>query len=327
MVVKQFAILGFGNIGKTHLYNLIKHPNAEVKAIFSRSYKENIPNGINFYDSYRELIKSEKINAVIIATPTHTHEEISCFCAKNGIDIFLEKPMALTLESCDKIINAAEKKNVKLFLGHVLRFWPSYVHVRNFINSPKSNLGEITTFNAKRLSSFPWSIWFADEKKSGGVILDLSIHDLDYASWILGNAISIKCKAKKIKRFSKKVFGKSIISLTFQGGKKARCIASWAEKEDYPFTTYGNIIGMNGNIEFDGQGIFEGYSVGIIDKLESIDGYYNELSHFIDCTINRYKELAIMGEDGKNAVALCLAAIESANSNGKTIYMDEYLNR
>ena len=326
MEIKKFGILGYGNIGAIHLQNLIKHPKAEVKAIYSRSYKANLPKGINFYTSYEKLIKKEKIGAVLIVTPTFTHKKIACFCAENGLDIFLEKPMALTLEECDNIINTTESNNVKLFIGHVLRFWPSYRYVRDFILSFKSSLGDIHTFIAKRLSTFPWSEWFADEKKSGGVILDLSIHDLDYASWILGNVISISCKAKKIKRFDRKVFGKSNTSLTFQNNKKAKCTASWAEKPGYIFTTYGNIIGTKGNIEFNGQGIFEGYSLEIIEKLESDDGYYNELSHFIDCITNRHKEVAIRGEDGKNSVAICLAAIESAKNKGKIIYLDDFLN-
>lgn len=326
MVIKNFAVLGYGNIGAIHLRNLMKHPKTEVKAVYSRSHKANLPKGINFYSSYEKLIEKEEIDAVLIATPTFTHKKIACFCAENGLDIFLEKPMALTLDECDNIINSVETNNVKFFIGHVLRFWPSYRYVRDFIFSLKSSLGDIHTFIAKRLSSFPWSEWFADEKKSGGVILDLSIHDLDYASWILGNVISISCKAKKIKRFDRKVFGKSNTSLIFQDDKKAKCTASWAEKKDFTFTTYGNIIGTRGNIEFNGERIFEGYSVEIIEKLKSDDGYYNELSHFIDCIINRYKNLSIVGEDGKNSVALCLAAIESANNNGKIIFLDEYLN-
>jgi UDP-N-acetylglucosamine 3-dehydrogenase len=327
MEIRKFAVLGFGNIGYTHAQNIIEHPNALLTSIYSRSPKDNVPQGVNFYNDYEELIKLEDLDAVVIATPTFTHEKIACLCAENGLDIFLEKPMALTLEECDHIISAAYNANVKLFVGHVLRFWPSYFHVRNFVKSSKSTIGDIMEIEAKRLSTFPWSDWFADESKSGGVILDLSIHDLDYANWILGYFISISCKAKRIKQYGMKVYGKSITTLKFEKEKKAKIEASWAEKPDFPLTTYANIKGTEGNIEFNGEGIFEGYPIEIIEPLESYDGYYNEITHFIDCIINRDKNLAVNGEDGKISVAICLAAIESANNKGKEVFFDDFLKK
>ena len=327
MEIRKFAVLGFGNSGYTHSQNILEHPNALLTAIYSRSHKENIPQGVNFYNDYEKLINSEDLDAVVIATPTFTHKKIACLCAANGLDIFLEKPMALTLEDCDNIIDAAYSSNVKLFLAHVLRFWPSYFHVRNFIKSSKSTIGKIREIEAKRLSTFPWSEWFADESKSGGVILDLSIHDLDYVNWILGYFISISCKAKKIKQYGMKVYGKSTTILKFEKEKKAEVEASWAEKPGIPLNTYANVKGTEGNIEFNGEGIFEGYPIEIIEPLESFDGYYNEISHFIDCIIHRDKNLAVNGEDGKISVAICLAAIESANNKGKEIFFDDFLKK
>ena len=327
MEFKNFAVFGYGAMGLIHAQNIIEHPYGQLQAIFSQEPTENIPPGVKLYTSYEKLIESEKIDAVIIATPTFTHKDVACYCAEKGLDLFIEKPMALSIEQCDEIINAAEKNGVKLFVGHVLRFWPSYFHVKNYITSSKSTIGNVHTFTAERLGTFPWSDWFADQEKSGGVILDLSIHDIDYASWIFGSVVSVSCKAKKIKKYNKKVYGKSTTTLKFEKEKKAECKASWAEKPDFPFTTYGQILGTKGKIEFSGEGIFQEYPIEIIETLESYDGYYNELSHFIECISSKNKLLAVDGIIGKYSVAICLAAIESANKNGKAVYIEEILRK
>ena len=188
-------------------------------------------------------------------------------------------------------------------------------------------MGDIQEYNGQRLGTFPWSEWFADEEKSGGVILDLSIHDIDYANWIFGKPISITCKARKMKKHNMKFFAESTTTLYYGNNRRAFCEASWAEKPDFPFTTYAQIKGSNGQIEFSSEGIFKEYPIQVVQSLESYDGYYNELSHFIDCISNRTKQLAVDGNMGKLAVATCLAAIESAKKKGKKVFLDDILKK
>ncbi len=93
------GLIGFGYIGQIHLQNLLKFPNINLGAIFSKIEDINqLPNEITVYNDYIKMVSEVNLNAVIIATPTYTHSEIACYCAEKGIDIFLEKPMANTLE-------------------------------------------------------------------------------------------------------------------------------------------------------------------------------------------------------------------------------------
>ena len=221
------AIIGYGYIAQLHHELLNKFQDITIKAIFSRSHKsKKIPKPINFYTDYEELFRKEQLDVAFICTPTHTHEPIALACAEQGIDIFLEKPMARTLEQCDNIIDSIKNNAVHLFVAHALRYWPTYGSIKHYLDNNPAIIGTLESFRGGRLGTFPWSPWFADQEKSGGVILDLSIHDIDYANWVLGEPISVSCKAKTIKRFHMEVIGESKSSITFRNGRTACCEAS-----------------------------------------------------------------------------------------------------
>lgn len=320
----KLGIIGYGNIVKTeHMPNLLKFPNVKITSVFS-IIKERVrrPKGVPFYTDYKNMVKNEELDAVIIATPTHTHREIACFCAEQGLNIFLEKPMGRTLEDCDSIIDSINENQIKLFVGHVLRFWPTYGSVKNYLDENDQKIGEIQAITAKRLGTFPWSKWFADQSKSGGVTLDLSIHDIDYASWLMGKVISVSSKAIIINRHDMDVFGESLTTLQFENNKKAECEASWAKPTDYIFHTNTRIEGQNGTIELDGTRIFN-EELGINNIFSSYSGYYNELEHFFDVMSDKNKNFLVSVREAKEVVKICLAANKSAQNNSKEIFLED----
>ena len=323
MVDLKIGIIGFGKIAEVHMSNLIKYPGIKIQSIFSRTNKKNrIPKGISFYTDYKKMLEKEVLDAAFICTPTHTHDEIACFCAEKGINILLEKPMANSLSGCDKILDSIKENNVKLFIGHVLRFWPTYGSVKRFLMQPQSRLGTIKSIVGKRLASNPWSQWFFDRSKSGGVILDLSIHDIDYATWILDSTpISVKCKAKKISKYNMEVYGDSKTTLKFENNKKAECEASWDQPADFQFYTYSKIKGSKDLIEFHGAKILNNEFCNIKNAFPSLDGYYNQIHQFFNYILENKN--GVSGELGRKAVKICLTALRSANNEGREIFLDE----
>jgi len=320
----KLGILGYGYIAKIHLENINKLSNTKVNSIFSTiDERENILEDINFYMDYEKMILQEQLDAVLICTPTFTHEKIACDCAKQGIkNIFLEKPMALTLEECNSILDTVKEYKTKLLVGHVLRFWPTYGSVQKHITNSNSQIGEPRSIIAKRLGTFPWSKWFADQRKSGGVILDLSIHDIDYALWLLGRPTSIISEAKEIKKHNMLVMGESTTNINFKDGKTAECEASWAKPADFQFYTHTKIEGTKNAIELDGDNIFNNDLLKIQNIYNSNDGYFNLMKHFVDGITNDNQKFMVSGEEGKKTVKVCLGAIKSAMNNGKEIFVD-----
>lgn len=178
----KVAVVGTGNIGKHHvrIYNelddieLVAVCDADFKKAnhIARKYKTKA------FSDYKKMIKSlPDLDTVSIAIPTKFHKKIACFFLQNNIHVLLEKPIADTLDSAQKIIKAAKKTNVKFTVGHVERFNPAVIELKKIID--KGRLGKILSIVAKRVGVFPPNV------KDTNVFLDLAVHDIDIINFLL----------------------------------------------------------------------------------------------------------------------------------------------
>ena len=122
----------------------------------------------NFYTDYKILIDEQKPDFVVSALPTNLHEEVAVYALERGCHVFSEKPMALSLDECDKMIAAAKDNNKKLMIGHVLRFSPPYVKLKEYIDN--ETFGKIFRYEFSRYSQTPlwtWNNWILDPDLSG----------------------------------------------------------------------------------------------------------------------------------------------------------------
>jgi UDP-N-acetylglucosamine 3-dehydrogenase len=318
----KIGLFGFGFMGKTHAMNVKNNPDSRLNAVFSiesdRPAIEQL--GASFYDDWHEMMAAEDFDAVIIATPTFTHAEITLAAINKGWHVFLEKPMERHLENCQLIIDAAEKRQVLLGMGHVLRFDDEYITFKEKVAA--GIIGNPKMARCTRRGPPPgWSTWFFDEEKSGTVILDLTIHDLDYICWLAGTAPKrVTAIASSILLGNNNMFGISHVVLDFEPGTGIElgfAEASWGAKGSYPFSTSIEIAGTDGLItsQVPGKHPIEIYS----DKdrtamnLFSKDGYANEIDDFI-ASIRSGQQPKVSGADGMLAVKVCLAALESART-------------
>ena len=129
------------------------------------------------YLDYREMLMGEDIDAVSIAVPTGLHKTVALAALQQGKHVLLEKPIALTEEEAQEIIQTTEQKNLKLMVGHIERFNPAVVELKNRLQ--QGELGEIYKIDVQRIGPFPSRI------TDVGVIIDLSVHDLDIISYLI----------------------------------------------------------------------------------------------------------------------------------------------
>ncbi len=128
-----------------------------------------------------------QVDVVDICTPTESHAALIRQAAEAGRQVVCEKPVALSLEDGFSAVRACREQGVRLYIGHVLRYFPEYVRARQLALS-----GELGQPGVLRLSRGGYRFrsdretWFQDESRSGGIALDLMIHDLDYARWVAG---------------------------------------------------------------------------------------------------------------------------------------------
>jgi len=325
----RIGILGYGFMGKTHANNLLKIPNVQVSAIYSAIDEPNLPPNVTFHKDWKPLLDDANIDAVIIATPTFLHTEQAIYAVNKHKHIFIEKPMALNVEECDAILKAAKQNNIKVAVGHVLRFWPSYQAAKEAVQSRDTHIGDLKMIRARRYSGAPnWAKWFADEKLSGGCILDLSIHDIDFATWCFSaKAIEVYCEARRLTEIGFDNWGISFTTIKYEENKIAHCEASWAGTKNFPFSTDCEIMGTNGIIRFDSAHpipikMYGEVAPEIQDPYDS-DGYMKEMIDFITALQNNTSP-SVSGEDGRYAVAICCAAIKSAHEK-RPILMAEVL--
>lgn len=198
----RIGVAGVGNLGKTHIGNLQKmadratitalaDPIPERRAGLNlRAETLNIDldnqravsvGGMHAHADYRDLCADDEVDAVVIAMPTDLHAPAAVLALENGKHVFTEKPMALTPADCRRMIAAAKASRRALMVGQVLRFWPAYVEAGRVMSSGR--YGRVLSATMRRFGRHPEG-WFADYARSGGVNLDLHIHDVDTAlSW------------------------------------------------------------------------------------------------------------------------------------------------
>ena len=174
------AVIGVGSMGKNHARIYWELPNADLVGVadFDHETAEKIANkyGTKAYYDYKVLLDETKPDAVTLAVPTIYHHDIALEIIDRGIPLLIEKPIAFTIEEGQSIIDAAIKNNVKLMIGHIERFNPAIITLKQHINQGK--LGRIFQMDAHRQGPFPARI--ADV----GVVVDLAVHDLDVMRFV-----------------------------------------------------------------------------------------------------------------------------------------------
>ncbi len=198
-------------MGATHLATLLKLPDVVVKAAASRN--ERALSGdfssiggnlgrilpmvdlreVRKYGRWQDLVADPDVDAVDICLPTNLHSMVAKAALAAGKNVLCEKPMALDGEQCDEMIAAAEAAGRVLMIGHVLRFWPAYDQLAEFVTTAR--YGPVRSATFTRMCGLPeWSPWLADEAQSGGAILDLLIHDIDQVLRLFGMPTAVRAK-------------------------------------------------------------------------------------------------------------------------------------
>ena len=204
----RVAVIGFGFMGKTHAKNIIGSELMDLSAIVDNragaitQVSGNIDTGginndvldkINKYNSLDECLANEKLDAAFVCVHTLLHYELAMKCLQNGLHVFIEKPFVINVEEGEQLIAEATKRNLILVVGHVVRFMPAYVKLREFYKA--GTYGKMKFISLTRFAGVPnWGEWGNrrdDFGSSGGALFDLVIHDIDYMQYLLGMPESV----------------------------------------------------------------------------------------------------------------------------------------
>ncbi|NMB83094.1 MAG: Gfo/Idh/MocA family oxidoreductase [Ignavibacteria bacterium] len=243
----RVGVIGLGGIAQlVHLPILSKLDNvqlvsvAEINKSRLKNVGEKYPSARQYID-YNEMLTKEELDAIIISTPTDTHEKIALDCLENKKNILIEKPVARNLKEAKEIANAAKKVKKVAMVGMNSRFRPDTMLLRSIINS--GELGDLFYINCSWLrKKSSLQKWFTNKNLSGGgVIIDLGIVILDLAVWMLGENIDT-VSVQKYDHTKNEIEDSAIGMVRFNGGEVVNFEVSWelfSNTDSFNLTIHG----------------------------------------------------------------------------------------
>ncbi len=330
------GIVGAGNMGQTHARHWQNVPGATVVAIadvqkhkaeqLARSLSDGKNNAVQAFEFLSDVLRdAPDIDVFSVCVPTYLHREIATIALEAGKHVFCEKPLALSVEDCDAMIEAARRASRKLSVGQVVRFFPEYAQAKRMV-ATGSRVGTPAAVRVRRGGGFPHTDtdWFADPAKSGGVLFDLLIHDLDWLMWCFGPVTRVYAHALTDRLQAKTVdhLDYALVTLRHASGVISHAEGTWADPGG--FVTAWEIAGDNGLLTYDSR------RAGVLSKhlrsengtafpipssplAASDDPYFQELLAFAQA-LQTGGPLAVTPEEGREAVRVAQAALKSAQT-------------
>ncbi len=331
----NIAVLGLGFMGATHLSAWKKVAGANVTAVMSSDDKKlsgdltsiegNLGGSGERFDfsamrKYRRIesvLAAKDIDTVDICLPTDLHAHTAIAALRAGKHVLLEKPMALDTASADEIRRAAAESGAILMVGHVLRFLPAYRAAAKWV----AGAGRIHSALFRRRCAAPtWSAWLLDEKRSGGSICDLLIHDADYCVSLWGMPRSVRATGSRDLSRGIDVIG---AELQYDGLGPVTITGGWHHPRAYPFSMEFTIVADAGTLEWssaDSRGLVlytqDGENRSL--PLDNADPFEAELRYFAECSEAGRQPDFCPPSQSRDAVALARLMLRSREQNGET---------
>lgn len=320
----KIGIIGLGFMGATHLGAISKLVDVDVVAVCARDPRSlsgdlshvggNLNreagvhdfSNIRKYTEWEELVRDPDLDAVDICLPTDAHAPVSLAAFAAGKHVLCEKPMALTKEDCTRMIHAAAQHRRVLMVAQVLRFWPEYQYLEQFVKDESRSISSATF--SRRAAAPNWSRWLMDESRSGGAILDLLIHDIDQAISLFG--LPEEVTANRLGD------GDGIsATLTYSQNLKVQIEGGWFHA-DTPFAMEFKIQTQTSELDFTSEGLrLNGTKV----ELPASDAYETELAYFVECCRTNKQPALCLPQDSARGVELALLLKQSRALGGKPL--------
>jgi predicted dehydrogenase len=315
------ALLGGGFMAGTHARSYAGlRDRADVRVVCALEGADEIAAdlGAEVSTDWQSVVAMDGIDAVDVCLPTPLHRPVAEQALAAGKHLLLEKPIALSLEDADAIADAARAAGRVLMVGHVLRYMPEIVEMRRLIDA--GELGRPVAATALRLSAPPdWNEWMLDRAKSGGVLVDMMVHDFDILNALLGPARRVTAQGVGERHFQ--------MLLEHEGGAGA-IEGSHAMPGSYPFTANLRVLCEHGVLEHRfvagaGDQVDEAMQsvLGIHPSdgeartfHEAIDPWAAQLAHFVECVETGAEPRDGSFAQARAALAVALAARAAAES-------------
>ena len=296
----KVGLIGCGFMGGMHsaCYAALENLGVKVTAVADvrPEFAEKLANGAEIYATGMELIEKADVDVIDVCLPTHLHAAHAVAAMKAGKNVFVEKPVAFEDADMELILATEKETGVKVQVGQVIRQWTEYVWLKKTVDA--GIFGKVKHGSFRRLSGKPtwaWENWLHQVDKSGGVAVDMHVHDVDFVRYIMGEPDIVKAHARRDAEGAIQQ-----INAVYGYGKDVSIAveAGWDYPATFPFTAdfrvefeKATVIGGGGVVNvypMEGEAYkaeleeeFQGDN-DIGGNVSSLGGYYNELKYFVE---------------------------------------------
>ncbi len=337
MTTINLGVIGLGRMGRIFSRHLLQQGGgARLAAVCTRrpdavtTFSAGTAN-VTLYTDLHELVHDPQIDGVVIATHTHEHKDAVLAASAAGKAVFCEKPLALTLTDTDAMLAAVERNGVLLQIGFMRRFDRGYVAAKQQIEAGAIGVPLVASA-ISRDPMCPDPAW-ADPARSGGLIVDMGIHDLDILRWLVDDEVTRLHAVGSVQSCPELAavsdIDTALIQLEFAGG--ALGSVEVARNCRYGYDIHAEIRGTTGTLRIgylrdtpllllNEQGVIHDVVSWFEERFTP--AYNAQLDHFVDC-IRHERAPRVGGQDARIALQLALAATESVRTGHTVDVVDD----
>lgn len=302
-MTQAVAIVGAGRMGRAHAAAWAANDVPVLYAVSPRR-RPDLPAApdARWATRLEEALDDPAVTIVSVCTPTPSHADLAIQALEAGRHVLLEKPIALTVEHAERVEAAAAGARGTLMVAHVVRFFPGYAALADRVAA--GAVGRPRVVRASRISAAPVGYdWLEDEERSGGMLVDFAIHDVDQASAYLGRAVavtSVPAAGGGLGGFGVPV----TTTIEYAGGGVAQLLSVSDLPEGQPFRTTFEVVGDTG-----------------VDAAEphAGDAFAAQARYFLDCVTAGVPTARAPVSAAVAALRVALAARESARTGRRIL--------
>ncbi len=334
----KIGLVGLGGMGRGHLTKLeqlmaegenIKlvalcdidpHAFGKVEASLNLQGMEKADynfSNYHLYYSVDDMLANEELDLVHVVVPTYEHSTIAIKVLNKGINCLCEKPMAISLNQCQLMIDAAKRNNVRLMIGQCLRFWGEWVRLKDFF--VKGTLGAPIGGFFYRNGGTPSKDWYLCREKGGGALFDQHIHDVDMVNYLYGMPKAVSTVGK----------------IVIPGSGYDTCATNYIYDENYAVHTENLWVNYQGGFRHGFRADFEegtvlfdetgfhahrkDFSEIELEPIPQLGGHYPEFKYFFNLIENGGENTINPPESSMDTIRIALAEAQSADLGGQIV--------
>jgi predicted dehydrogenase len=322
------AIVGQGYMARTHAESWAKLGYSEnIKYICTPRPGDALEHApaAAFVTDFDTVLKDPEVDMISVCSPTDSHRDLAIRALRADKNVLLEKPIALTINDALEIRDAARDSGAVLMIAQVIRFFTGYQMLRDDVRD--GLLGSVLSVRGARLSNRPdWAQWWHDEARSGGVVVDFSIHDYDQLNLFLGEPIAVSA-------VSRNSLGPIETTVEYREGGIGQVLSFADTASTVPFTSSISALGTAGAADYNfaaaaataGAGVNRYTRSGVGGSLEfdiaNDEPYTAQVKYFLDCATAGDQPGLTTIESAIRALEVSLAARQSI-ATGKRVVIE-----